>query len=133
MNVRVYPLISYLCKGEINMFSVVFYDVRIGQTGDMMECLDHMTRSHFRTIMTNIHMECSYDKRKYQAYVFIGKSLGDVNSMTEFKYPYLLMADIIVSGFKTEDGYINIRVKRNTDFVSKFVRRMLNYSYHAFM
>ena len=46
MNVRVYPLISYLCKGEINMFSVVFYDVRTGQTGDMMECLDHMTRSH---------------------------------------------------------------------------------------
>ena len=115
------------------MFSVVFYDVRTGQTGDMMECLDHMTRSHFRTITTNIHMECSYDKQKYQAYVFINKSLGDVNSMTEFKYPYLLMADIIVSGFKTEDGYINIRVKRNTDFVSKFVRRMLNYSYHAFM
>lgn len=86
--------------------------------------------------MTNIHMECSYDKQKYQAYVFIGKSLGDVNSMTEFKYPYLLMADIIVTGFKI-DGYINIRIKRNTgrniDFVSREVRSMRNYSNLAFM
>lgn len=115
------------------MFSVVFYEVRTGQTGDMMECLDHMTKSHFNGIMTNIHMECSYDKKLYQAYVFINKSLDDVKSMTEFKYPYLLMADIIVSVFKTNDGYINIRVKRNIDFVSMSVRRMRNYSNLSFM